>query len=116
MLLNAKLNKAQTVSEANIRKSAMLPKTSLLKMINALRNVIEGLQNKGSSVWHGYQDYNTYKDEDKYKKSLFVEEFSRSSRTILELGCNTGEYSMIAAQQANFIVVIWTATVSIPCV
>jgi len=58
------------------------------------------------SQWSDYSENNSYTDVDRDVKEAFVRDAARSRRRRLvwDLGCNTGVYSQIAAENADYVV------------
>jgi ribosomal protein L11 methylase PrmA len=83
-------------------KDRKLPLEGLKGMLRQLRGWIEGLRpaNTSSTTWANYAVTTTYDDEETAAKKAFVAEFIASSgaRTVIDLGCNTGDYSKISLE------------------
>lgn len=60
------------------------------------------------STWSGYADANSYSDGDRETKEQFVRGVTRTTRweQVWDLGCNTGTFSRIAAENADLVVAI----------
>jgi SAM-dependent methyltransferase len=66
-------------------------------MLKNLQPTVTG--SRATSVWADYeQDRQHYSDEDLVQKRQFVREHLQGSRTVLDLGCNAGEFSQLAAE------------------
>ncbi|TCM65861.1 50S ribosomal protein L11 methyltransferase [Rhizobium sp. BK068] len=78
-------------------KERKLPKQAFTAMLRQLRNWISRLQpaDKKKTVWADYSLVNTYNDAEREAKHNFIAEYVRSAgpKTVIDLGCNTGEYS-----------------------
>jgi ribosomal protein L11 methylase PrmA len=78
-------------------KDRRLPKASFVGMLTQLRSWIEGLTPlKGSkTTWANYDKENSYRVDEAQAKREFVGNFIKtvSAKTIIDLGCNTGDYS-----------------------
>jgi SAM-dependent methyltransferase len=75
----------------------------LLKLVKRLR------WKRGDSHWADYQRTSTYTDEERERKSAFVREALRGRPDlglVLDLGCNDGTYSRIAAEHAAYVVAV----------
>jgi SAM-dependent methyltransferase len=62
------------------------------------------------SFWAGYEEDNSYNDEDTAAKESFVSEtfISRGTQRVLDIGCNTGRYSRAAALTGASVVAVDT--------
>ncbi len=78
-------------------KERRLPKQAFTAMLRQLRNWIARLKpaDTTKTVWADYSLVNTYNDSERGAKHTFIAEYVRSARpkTVIDLGCNTGEYS-----------------------
>jgi ribosomal protein L11 methylase PrmA len=75
--------------------------------VTGLQRLIRGLRWKASvSVWSGYADANGYTPADRQAKENFVRRAVQTQRWSLvwDIGCNTGVYSRIAAENADRVV------------
>lgn len=73
----------------------------------ALARIIRRLNwSPSDSKWSDYVSSNTYSTRDAQRKAEFVREavMSRPAGLVWDIGCNTGEYSRIAAENANSVV------------
>ena len=63
-----------------------------------------------SSFWAGYEEDNSYNDEDTATKESFVREtfISRGTQRVLDIGCNMGRYSRAAALTGASVVAMDT--------
>ncbi len=103
VVLPARLQaKATESSERAITKikASKLSRSGLQGILEQLRSWIQGLEPRcnGKTVWGDYEDTHTYSDREESVKHAFIEEFVNKSKPqlILDLGCNTGEYSETA--------------------
>lgn len=88
-------------------EKAKFSKDMLLGLCRRLRKLISGLTYRPrDSEWAGYRQICSYRDEDTIAKHRFVEEAVAEAdpRRVWDLGCNTGEYSEIAAGIAEHVV------------
>lgn len=61
----------------------------------------------GKTMWADYAQQNTYSDEGREAKHEFIQEFVSSTRpnVLMDLGCNTGDYSLAALKAgAGYVV------------
>lgn len=91
---------ATTNEKIEKAKTRTLPLTGYKAMLSQLRNWISRLtpDRIGNTVWGDYATTNTYTSDDEIKKRQFIADFVKSSATksIVDLGCNTGEYTKVA--------------------
>lgn len=88
-------------------KSTNLGKSIITRNASGIRKLVTGLQwATKNSEWSGYADANSYSDEDVAAKRRFVGRAAASKRWPLawDLGCNTGEYSRLAAEHSDYVV------------
>lgn len=80
--------------------SLKLPKRSLIALLTGLRSWIGSmtLSDDAPSGWTAYATTHTYTEEEVLAKKRFVTDFVSAVRPalLLDLGCNTGEYSAVA--------------------
>jgi ribosomal protein L11 methylase PrmA len=72
-----------------------------------LRKIVKGLQwKRNQSEWSQYASDNSYSDEDQKRKLDFVKSAvqSQSWNLVWDLGCNTGVFSRIAAQNSKYVI------------
>jgi hypothetical protein len=84
--------------------------TDLVKNnVRRLRRIVERLSwNQSRSTWSHYTQSNTYRQDERERKTHFVREAVASRRwpLVWDLGCNTGEYSRVAADHADCVVAL----------
>jgi SAM-dependent methyltransferase len=84
--------------------------TDLAKATTAkLRSLVAGLDvGRKASTWSEYRGTCSYSDADAGAKRDFVEAAAAelSPRLVLDLGCNDGEYSLLAAEHAGYVVAV----------
>lgn len=102
VFLQARLQTSKADASAAIEKAKArrLPKIGFEQILHSLRRWVMKLEPKahGSSVWQDYAHDNSYADKEASKKKQFVADFASSLRPklILDVGCNTGDYSAVA--------------------
>ena len=92
-------------SEASKERS--LSRRGLENLVAHLTNVVAGLPSpRPRSQWLDYADIHSYTQETIAAKRAAVERFvhALSPRRVLDIGANTGEFSMLAASHAGFVV------------
>ena len=79
-------------------KRRRIPRRNLIALADSLRKYTGGLERKRRSYWQKYAEQNSYGDHSRLRKARIAEEFvARTGPTrLLDLGCNTGEYSRVA--------------------
>jgi SAM-dependent methyltransferase len=84
--------------------------TDLAKATTAkLRSLVAGLDvGRKASAWSEYRGTCSYSDADAGAKRDFVEAAAAelSPPLVLDLGCNDGEYSLLAAEHAGYVVAV----------
>ena len=106
VVLQARLDaRAQASPEEaidRVKRTGKLSRAGYEGILRQLRNWIVRLRPAGSSksTWGDYARHNTYSDSEAAAKKRFVAEFSSKVRpaTIVDLGCNTGDYSVVALE------------------
>lgn len=101
----------QSIYNAHLLKNPDKAAFILQSLLNRLKKRIDRLQpsSKQTSVWSGYLDNNNnYSDEHFRAKSSFVEKSLQSCKPymVLDVGCNTGHFSAIAARTGARVVAI----------
>jgi hypothetical protein len=88
-------------------KASGFHKELIVANVKKLTKLIGGLEWKqGQSTWSDYIDTNSYDDANRKRKADFVRAatLDRPRDLVWDLGCNTGEYSRIAAESAGYVV------------
>ena len=107
--------KAQTrfeSSERNIKadlRAAGFGAQLIKHNVAGLRRLVERLRWKPArSTWSDYQCTHTYESDDLHRKAAFVEQVlaRRPRRTVWDFGCNTGVYSRLASQHADYVLAV----------
>ncbi|MBS0272229.1 MAG: hypothetical protein JSR85_06240 [Proteobacteria bacterium] len=107
--LQEKLSSNKTISEATLKHEFThnaFSKKALTNLIKNLRLCLETLTVKSDqSVWKNYDSKNSYEEQDVKEKEKFVVEGLKALNplSVMDLGCNTGRYSLIAADIAPVI-------------
>ena len=77
--------------------------------VAGLRRLVERLRwTPARSTWSDYQRTLTYESEDLRRKAAFVQQVLRVRRwrTVWDFGCNTGVYSRLASQHADYVLAV----------
>ncbi len=84
---------------------ANFSKATVLKLIGKLRKLVRGLRApSGGTLWAGYEETHSYSAEDDRKKSDFIAAAAERENVWIDLGCNKGRYTMVAAKEARLAV------------
>jgi ribosomal protein L11 methylase PrmA len=110
--LQAKLNIKSIENEKKISSKyhnlKKLSKTSYISIIVQLRNWISELTFKDeSSIWQNYSKENTYDNLEYNQKKKIVGDFIKKTKpnTLIDLGCNDGDYSKLSLDSgAKYVV------------
>jgi hypothetical protein len=108
--LHARLESDRGIQQNNLQQAlprAGFDKSLIKNNVASLARIITRLNwNPPASKWSGYQDCNSYSEADRRRKADFVRAAvaSRQHDLVWDLGCNTGEYSLIAAEHAPRVV------------
>jgi SAM-dependent methyltransferase len=108
--LQALLDRKYGNSQRNLRnelRNAGLNRELLLSNVRKLKKLLQNLEWKPvGSEWADYTAFHNYSDEDHAAKAEFVEHAVRDSEAQLvwDLGCNTGQFSAIAARHAPQVI------------
>ena len=103
--LQSKLDRRYSNTSENVRselKSAGFNKELILANVRKLRKLVAGLEWGGDgSEWGHYEEFHNYSASDHQLKEDFIFESVASHQPSLvwDVGCNTGQFSKIAAAQ-----------------
>jgi 2-polyprenyl-3-methyl-5-hydroxy-6-metoxy-1,4-benzoquinol methylase len=108
--LQAKAQAKYAATDRNIKKellNAGFQATLIKANAQRLQKLVHKLSWKRStSEWSEYTEHNSYADDDKRRKEEFVRQvvLSHPWRLVWDLGCKTGAFSRIAAENARVVV------------
>lgn len=108
--LQSKLQNKYANSQSNVRselKSVGFSDELIRRNVLGLRKIVEGLQWKqNQSQWSKYASDNSYSAEDQKRKVDLVQAAIQSQpwNLVWDLGCNTGVFSRIAAQNSKYVI------------
>ncbi len=108
--LQAKLDRRYGGSSENVRsnlKSAGFNRELILVNIRKLKKLVTSLQWEGDgSEWGDYTSFHNYSDQDHNRKEQFIARVVSAGApgTVWDIGCNTGQFSAIAAQHCTQVV------------
>jgi len=108
--LQAKLQARFATTKADIRRELRtggFNKELIKANVSRVTKLVQRLQwNPGKSQWSDYANKHNYTDSDHALKAAFVRNVVglRPWRLVWDLGCNTGSFSRIAAENARYVV------------
>jgi hypothetical protein len=77
--------------------------------VRKLLQIVRGLKwSNPASVWTDYATQNSYAEADQKRKVDFVRSIvaAKTRKMVWDLGCNTGTFSRIAAEHADYVVAV----------
>jgi SAM-dependent methyltransferase len=110
--LHSKLERqyaSSKVDQAKALRGSGFATEMICSNVKRLRQLIEKLEWKASqSVWSEYETTHSYAAADREWKERFVRETvaSRERSLVWDLGCNTGTFSRIAAEQGAYVIAV----------
>jgi SAM-dependent methyltransferase len=110
VFLHAWLQSRRTLDDVDSTKAlvaAGFHKDQIRANVRGLKRLIRGLRwSPPASAWSEYADDNTYSSRDGQRKEHFVRSAVHSRRwgLVWDVGCNTGNYSRIAAENSDQVV------------
>jgi hypothetical protein len=110
VVVQAALTRRYSASKGNVRSSlsqAGFDKGLIVRNVKGLHRIIERLQPGGSKTeWADYAQTHSYDTAEHQEKRDFVAAAAsrRRWRLVWDLGCNTGDFSRIAAPHADYVV------------
>lgn len=108
--LQSKLDRRYGGSGQDVRtdlKSAGFHKELILANVRKLRKLVARLDWRGEgSEWGAYEKFHNYSASDHARKESFIEDCVSASGAdcVWDIGCNTGQFSKIAARHAGQVV------------
>ncbi len=109
VVLQAKAQASYAQTERNLKKDlrqAGFHKALIQANVSRLRKLVAQLTWKQSqSTWSGYTEALPYTESEQHQKADFVRRITHSRRwnIVWDLGCNTGTFSRIAAENADYV-------------
>ena len=106
--MQSSLGNSQRDLKTDLRKAGF-SKRLIVSNVKRIQKLIQGLKwEPGQSVWADYSNTNSYSQEESERKAAFVRKVvhSRFRELTWDLGCNTGVFSRIAAENARYVVAL----------
>lgn len=77
-----------------------VPRKNLLAMLHSLKRFLDKLEPKDQTYWSAYSGCNSYSTLTEQNKHKRVHEFCArlAGKSLIDLGCNSGEFSMTASR------------------
>ena len=110
VVLQARLDRSFGAAATTVQSATTgqeYPKKALLASVRRLTTIVSGLKPANRvSDWSNYETAHSYSERDHSTKLIFVERVmaGRPPARLVDLGCNTGEYSRIALRSASFVI------------
>ena len=107
--LQAKLDRRYGSTRKNVRselKTAGFNKEMILANVRKLRKLVSRLSWDGEgSEWGSYDEFHNYSEADHRSKEDFIRKCvtDGGARFVCDFGCNTGQFSKIAAESADMV-------------
>lgn len=98
---------SKDIKVKEVMKQTHFPKALILNNIRNLRKTIGKLSYfVPKSEWSDYISECNYRDADRSEKHAFIKNYldHAKPKSVIDLGCNTGEYSYLAADVADLVV------------
>jgi SAM-dependent methyltransferase len=86
---------------------ACFSKELIVTNVRRIQKIVQKLEWKHSkSEWSNYANTHSYSDSDHHRKAEFVREITTLRRwpLVWDIGCNTGMFSKIAAENADYVI------------
>lgn len=100
----------KTVPKANAGKAGLsFPKQAIVANVRGLRRLLNKMSYKPRwTPWQSYTDHSSYSQEEIEGKSTFIKIglSMLAANHVVDIGANTGTYSLLAADQAELVVAI----------
>jgi hypothetical protein len=110
VIAQAALTRRYSTGQVNVRNTlvqAGFDKRLIVRNVEGLRRIVDRLQPGGSKTeWADYAQTHSYEASEHAQKRDFVAAAAsrRRWRLVWDLGCNTGDFSRIAAPHADYVV------------
>jgi hypothetical protein len=110
VVAQARLERSFATTPASVRSATAgqhYPKAMLVANVRRLLKIVEGLAApRSASEWSDYEHSHSYTNVDHARKQAFVERALTgcAGERVVDLGCNTGEYSELALRSALHVI------------
>jgi len=104
VVLQARLQSGTRRNDDTLRRAELrkLPLVGFKELLRGMRRCISRLEPRGhrTTDWQDYADDNSYRAEEGIAKQKFIAKFVRSVSPdmLWDMGCNTGDYSVVALE------------------
>lgn len=110
-LLQKSMHEASStaVSDAAAREVVDSKAELVRHNVRSLKKLVDGLEaGRKASHWKGYEQTHTYSTAERARKETFVRDWIERTcpSAVLDLGCNTGTFSKIAASAGAYVVAV----------
>lgn len=106
-LLQERTKTSASATKAALEEAGFDRKITTASAAGLLRLVESLSWTPAATPWTSYAQANSYSSEDKARKARFVESaLQHHLALVLDLGCNDGNYSRIAARSADYVVAV----------
>jgi len=108
--LQSKMDRRYGGSSENVRsslKSAGFNRELILVNVRKLQKLVRKLEWEAvGSEWGDYAEFHNYSDDDHVRKENFIRDAIKAEKpdTVWDIGCNTGQFSRIAASECRQVV------------
>ena len=112
VILQARLDRSYARAGAAVKTATsgqQYPRALLVANVQRLIRLIEELKTPSpNGEWSRYDTFHTYTETDRSAKSAFIERAlsGRSHARVVDLGCNTGDYSKIALRSGAAVIAV----------
>ncbi len=112
VFLHARLDRSFERAGRTIRSetdAVQYPRASLVSNVRRLTGIVAGLEARPrQSEWSGYDQQHSYSEADHSAKVAFVRQVAAAPRfpRLVDLGCNTGQYSRLAVAAGSSVVAV----------